>query len=292
MNQGATELMLALGLHNQMVGTAYLDDYIWPKYATENAKIPVIAKSYPNETEIMATNPDFIIASYNSAFRQTYESGGKTRGIFSDETVAPCTGEGSVFGDAKATCRPQLHARGIGTYLFADACEDSSLRPAAVTEETVYSEMRALGNVFGVDAEAKITEMKGDFDSAAAMMSSNMHNGKSMKAVWLDCVGRCCKVGPGEEPQIYVGANGGAPAMLMKEVSIRGNPSQDWCNADNCEGTVDYTVPFTQIFNKEPRIPLSLAAPAILYARFNMEATTIGVFFDQSTQAVTGARCG
>merc|ERR1719450_926267 len=72
MNQGATELMLSLGLADKMVGTAYLDDYIWPKYATDYAKIPVLSPGYPNETFIMSVNPDFIVASYNSAFRELY----------------------------------------------------------------------------------------------------------------------------------------------------------------------------------------------------------------------------
>lgn len=31
MNQGTTEVMLALGLADRMVGTAYIDDYIWPE---------------------------------------------------------------------------------------------------------------------------------------------------------------------------------------------------------------------------------------------------------------------
>ncbi|EJK59415.1 hypothetical protein THAOC_20373, partial [Thalassiosira oceanica] len=31
MNQGATEVMLALDLADRMAGTAYLDDYIWPE---------------------------------------------------------------------------------------------------------------------------------------------------------------------------------------------------------------------------------------------------------------------
>merc|ERR1719223_2560065 len=70
MNQGATEFMFALGLADKMVGTAYLDDYIWPKYALAYAKIPVLSSSYPNETTIMGTSPDFIVGSYASAFYQ------------------------------------------------------------------------------------------------------------------------------------------------------------------------------------------------------------------------------
>ncbi|CAK8985126.1 Uncharacterized protein SCF082_LOCUS16885 [Durusdinium trenchii] len=56
----------------------------------------------------------------------------------------------------------------------------------------------------------------------------------------------------------------------------------DWCPAE-CEGTVSYKSPYTPIFNKEPRIPLSLAAPALVYARFSMEAVTIDVKFDRAT---------
>ena len=35
--------------------------------------------------------------------------------------------------------------------------------------------------------------------------------------------------------------------------------------------------------SKEPRIPLSLAAPALVYARFSMEAVFIDVKFDRAT---------
>jgi len=218
MNQGATELMLALGLADKMAGTAYLDDHIWPQYAAAYGKIPVLSTGYPNETTIMSKNPDFIVASYNSAFREQYDDKGKKKGIFSAASVGPCKGTGSEFAGVKTTCRPQLHAKNIGTYLFADACEDKTLRPTAVTENIVYDEMRALGKIFNVDVEKKIKDMKADFDSAAAMVSSSSH-GKKLKAVWLDCVG-CCKTADGVEKQIFVGAASGAPGLLMKEAGL------------------------------------------------------------------------
>ena len=43
MNQGVTEFMLAMGLQDHMAGTAYLDDYIWPRYEAEYNAIPVLA---------------------------------------------------------------------------------------------------------------------------------------------------------------------------------------------------------------------------------------------------------
>ena len=33
LHQGSTEFMLAMGLEDKMVGTASLDDSIWPRYA-------------------------------------------------------------------------------------------------------------------------------------------------------------------------------------------------------------------------------------------------------------------
>ena len=48
MNQPATEIMLALGLQDRMIGTAYLDDAILPAYADAYATVPVLAKEYPS----------------------------------------------------------------------------------------------------------------------------------------------------------------------------------------------------------------------------------------------------
>lgn len=225
MTQGATEFLLALGLENQMVGTAYLDDYIWPKYASQYAKIPVLSSAYPNETTIMSVSPDFMVSNFNSAFRQKYVTDkGKEKGIFSSATVGPCTGAGgeelgmSEQASNDITCRKELNSKGIGTYLFEDACEDKSLRPTEVSEAVVYSEMRTLGNIFQVNVEPLIAEMREDFDGARTMISR--YSSTPLKAVWLDCVGRCCQVEPGEEPEVFVGAGAGAPAMLMQEAGL------------------------------------------------------------------------
>ena len=50
LNQGVTEFMLAMGLESKMVGTAYLDDDIWPRYKTAYDAIPVLEeRNYPTE---------------------------------------------------------------------------------------------------------------------------------------------------------------------------------------------------------------------------------------------------
>ena len=223
MNQGATEFLLALGLSQSMVGTAYLDDAIWPQYKAAYDGIPVLGKSYPDETTIINANPDFMVASYNSAFRQQYkDSKNRTKGIFSDATVGPCTGAGSEWGiGIKATCRPQLNKAGIGTYVFADHCEDSSLRPETVTKDVVYGELRAMGSIFNVDPEPLITLMKSDFEKAGKLISDNAEalNKKPFKVVWLDCI-NCCDKGIDDEPRYFVGGGTGAPHLLMKEAGL------------------------------------------------------------------------
>ena len=53
-NQGVTEFMLAMGLADKMVGHAYLDDAIWPRYKSEYDAIAELASGYPTESQIAA----------------------------------------------------------------------------------------------------------------------------------------------------------------------------------------------------------------------------------------------
>ena len=158
--EGATEFLLAMGLEDKMAGTAYLDDSIWPRYADAYANIPVLSSSYPTEHQIMAVNADFIMGSYRSAFREQTCTPERCRGIFTNATVGPCDGAnsdwfpaGSNMTTSYSTCRPQLHAYGIGTWLEPISCEDSALKPSGgATEETVYAMIRQIGAIFDVRA--------------------------------------------------------------------------------------------------------------------------------------------
>lgn len=68
MNQAATEIMLALGLEDQMVGTAYLDDAILPQYESAYASIPILSDNYPSQEVLFGVEPDFVYGVYRSAF--------------------------------------------------------------------------------------------------------------------------------------------------------------------------------------------------------------------------------
>ncbi|MEU3205836.1 ABC transporter substrate-binding protein [Streptomyces cyaneofuscatus] len=130
MNQHVTEIMLELGLTKSLVGTAYLDDKVLPKYAKDYASVPVIAKEYPSYEQVLATNPDFVYGGYSSAF---------------------------TAGDGRG--REAFKKAGIETRLNTESCAK-----ADTPMETLYEEIREVGRTFGVTerAEAWIKQAKAD----------------------------------------------------------------------------------------------------------------------------------
>jgi iron complex transport system substrate-binding protein len=66
-NGSATELLLALGLSEHMVGTCYLDNPIMPELREAYDKIPVISEKYPGKERILAAEPDLIVG-WHSVF--------------------------------------------------------------------------------------------------------------------------------------------------------------------------------------------------------------------------------
>ncbi len=69
LNQHVTEVMLALGLQEYMVGTSYLDDEILPEFKEVYNQIPVLSDQYPSQEVFLAAEPDFAYAGWRSAFR-------------------------------------------------------------------------------------------------------------------------------------------------------------------------------------------------------------------------------
>ncbi len=52
-NQHVTEVMLALGLEDSMIGTAYLDDEIYEPLQTAYDQVPVLAEQYPSKEQVI-----------------------------------------------------------------------------------------------------------------------------------------------------------------------------------------------------------------------------------------------
>ncbi len=218
MNQASTEVMLALGLEDKMVGTAYIDDKILPSLAEAYNSVPVLAEKYPSQEILFTSEPDFVYGAYRSA-----------------------------FGDEAAGPREELLGLDIDSYLSAVSCEDEVLRPESATMETVYNEIKDIAAIFGVPerGEALVADMQARLEAVIATIGDEA---EPVKIFWYDSgtddalAGACCGT-PNEiirqigSENIFADAEGNWATVSWEEVIDR-NPEAiviieaDWSTAD------------------------------------------------------------
>jgi iron complex transport system substrate-binding protein len=128
LNQHTTEIMLALGLEDRMVGTAYLDDEILPEFKDQYNKIPVLAAKYPSLEVLLGTQPDFVY------------------------------GRQSAFGKKGVASVEDLAQKGIQAYVAQGTYVETA------TIKDVYEDILNIGRIFRVEKKAEdlVAEMKKD----------------------------------------------------------------------------------------------------------------------------------
>ncbi|MGE7982098.1 ABC transporter substrate-binding protein [Solibacillus sp. NPDC093137] len=128
-NQHVTEVMLALGLEDSMVGTAYLDDQIYPSLQEAYDQVPLLAEQYPSKEQVISTEADFIYGGWASA-----------------------------FNEKNLMSREEMEQLGIGSYL-----QSSSVKVAPELED-IYTDIRNIAKIFRVEerGETLIEEMNAD----------------------------------------------------------------------------------------------------------------------------------
>ena len=67
MSFATTEMMLAIGLQDQMAGTAFKEEEIYPPLAEAYKKVPVLAEKWPSYEKLMSVKPDFV-TGWETAF--------------------------------------------------------------------------------------------------------------------------------------------------------------------------------------------------------------------------------
>lgn len=171
----ATEMLLALGLQDVMIGTAFADG---PVPADEQAaydEIPVISDKVPGQEALLALEPDFVYGGWESNF----------------------SADGA--GD-----RAALENLGIGTYVSPAACKEEGYMPDPLTFEKVDDEIREVAAIFGVQdrAEELIAEQKATLESATKPTSETT-------ALWYSSGSDTPYVGAGiGAPQMMMDAAG------------------------------------------------------------------------------------
>ncbi len=176
MNQGATEVALALGLEDRLAGTAYLDDAVSPTYADAYAGVKVLSAEYPDHETVLAAEPDLVYGSYASAFE-----------------------------DAAAGTQAELDELGVASYLSPFGCPDDAQKPA-VSFEAVWDEVHAVADLFGVPDRADEIEAA---QRTAVERLAEQKAGDGLDVFWYDSGDKTAYAGAGEGgPQVVLDAVG------------------------------------------------------------------------------------
>ncbi|GIG29171.1 putative F420-0 ABC transporter substrate-binding protein [Cellulomonas marina] len=128
-----TELVVALGLADRVVGAAFLDGPYPQDLADEAAAVPVVSDGVPGQEAVLALEPDLVLGGWESNFS------------------ADGAGERDALADL-----------GIASYVAASACKGPAYQPDPLTFGTVFDEIRQVGAVLGVPdrAEALVEEQE------------------------------------------------------------------------------------------------------------------------------------
>jgi iron complex transport system substrate-binding protein len=122
-----TELLLALGLGDRIVGSAFLDGPLPASLKAAGADLNVISDFVPGQEAVLALTPDFVYGGWESNFS------------------AEGVGERTALADL-----------GIGSYVSPAACKGDAM-PDPLTFDSVFAEIDEAGALFGVpDAAAEL----------------------------------------------------------------------------------------------------------------------------------------
>jgi iron complex transport system substrate-binding protein len=159
-----------------MAGTAYLDDSIADQWQSAYETVDVLAKEYPTREDVLAAEPDFVYASYASAF------------------------------DPKVAGTPEdLESAGIASYLSPFGCDDEAERPAP-SWDAVWKEVDAVATAFGVPERSE------EFRTAQQDLLDGLAEtgaGEGMNVLWYDSGDKTPLVGAGGSgPQLVLDAVG------------------------------------------------------------------------------------
>ncbi len=124
----STEMLLALGLGDRIVGTAFQDGPLPDDLAAAGADLESVSDKLPSAEAVLELEPDLVYAGWESAFTP------------------------DAAGD-----RDELASLGIATYVSPAACKDPEYQPAKLTWDEVFAEITQVGDIFRVpDAAADL----------------------------------------------------------------------------------------------------------------------------------------
>jgi iron complex transport system substrate-binding protein len=171
----STEMLLALGLGDRIIGEAFPDGEVPEQWATAAADIPLISNFAPSQEAVLALEPDFVYGGWESNF------------------TAEAAGERTVLDDL-----------GIGSYVSPAACKEDGYQPEKLTFDEVFSEIEEAGAIFGaVDVAEQV--VAGQKDQLAEITADE----RGLSALWYSSGTDTPYVGAGiGAPQMMLSALG------------------------------------------------------------------------------------
>lgn len=145
-SQFTTEILLAIGVEKQLLGTAFLDDEILPELKEKYDKIPVLSKGAPTKEQFYALNSNFL------------------------------TGWKSIATPKNLGTIDELRGNGVEV-VFTKSQDSSKI-------EDVYDDILMFGDIFDLKESAKsvVENMRKDI----AKVKENKKNGKKIKVFAYD----------------------------------------------------------------------------------------------------------
>lgn len=143
----STEMLLALGLGDKIVGTAFQDGPVPDEWAADAASLTSLSDFVPSEEVVLEKQPDLVYGGWESAFA----------------------------ADGAGT-RPELASLGVNTYVSPSACQ-SAEQPAKLSFDNVFGDITQVASIFRVDPTPLL-------DAQKATLASIKKDGEGRTAFW------------------------------------------------------------------------------------------------------------
>ncbi|QDZ10217.1 putative F420-0 ABC transporter substrate-binding protein [Devosia ginsengisoli] len=169
----ATEMLLALGLGERIVGVGFQDGPAPEPWTAEAAALPVLSDKLPSQEVVLEAEPDLVYGGWESNFS------------------ADGAGE-----------RPTLAALGVAGYVSPAACR--SIKPAKLSFDEIFAEIAEMGTIFDATsaADALIAEQR-------AALAAITPDTRGLTALWYSSGTKTPYVGAGSGvPQMMLEALG------------------------------------------------------------------------------------
>lgn len=136
----STELVVALGLTDKLVGTAFNDGTVVDVQKQQPVEVPIVSEQAPDKETVLETEPDLVIGGWESNFA------------------------GDTAGE-----RDTLAKLGVASYVSPAACQEPEYQPRPMTYDLLFDQFAEAGKILGADKAAAdlVTAQKAELAKVA-----------------------------------------------------------------------------------------------------------------------------